>query len=327
MNTDKFVEGVERLIKPIEVGTLHYMQNFNDMLPTNVQKKIVSKSANVTPYMGFVVEPYSYFLNYELKDLELAKSFLPDGFRLIKTKIFDDDEPKYYGIFGCFNAHTSGFWGLIVEFYIIAENEATGMLSWIIVDYDTNTITYDPGSGLSSPNAKESIMTVDYNGVVMMDSKNNDNRRLKFNSNISHGQFKALDQRLWIEGNLSIAYGKKKSKEDPGLFSLTFDPREFEKGLKIDKSDLEIVHNDWFPGLFEEQPSQILCFPYAQHFLSDSPGHSSDIRTTEEMLAKHDDVNFAEIPLFSTKKFKKMTSVLVPMLLLTNLIMGIFLFT
>jgi hypothetical protein len=327
MDTDRFVEGVERLIKPIEVGTLHYMQGFNDMLPTRLQKKIIKKASKATPYMGFVVEPYSYFMCYELRDLERAESYLPEGFKLVKTKIFDDDQPKYYGIFGCFNAHTSGFWGLRVEFYVIAEDETTGMMSWIIVDYDTNTITYDPGSGLSNPNAQDSIMTVDYTGRLLLDIKNDKGRQLRFVSDISRGQSKALDKRLWIEGNLSIAYGTYKSKDDPGKFSLTFDPREFKSALKIEKGDLSISCNDWFPGLFDDEPSQVLCFPYAQHFLSDSPGYSSNIKNEKEMIEKHKKVDFDKIPIFSTEKFKKFSSIILPALVLSNIILALIAFT
>jgi hypothetical protein len=144
MNKDGFIKGVERLVNPIDVGTLHFVQSFNNYIPKKIQKKMVASSGQVTPYMGFVVEPYSYFLCYEIDDLEKAENLLPNGFKLAKTRVFEDDEPRYYGIFGCFNAHTSGFWGMRVEFYIIAEDENTGLLSWIIVDYDTNTITYDP---------------------------------------------------------------------------------------------------------------------------------------------------------------------------------------
>jgi hypothetical protein len=34
--------------------------------------------------------------------LDIANSLLPEGFEMIKTKIKENDEAKYYGIFGCF---------------------------------------------------------------------------------------------------------------------------------------------------------------------------------------------------------------------------------
>ena len=47
--------------------------------------------------MGFVVEPYCTFLCYEIKDMNIANSLLPEGFEMIKTKIKENDEAKYYG--------------------------------------------------------------------------------------------------------------------------------------------------------------------------------------------------------------------------------------
>jgi hypothetical protein len=301
----KFTKGVERLVNPIDVGTLHFIQSFNNYIPKKIQKKMVDSSSKITPYMGFVVEPYSYFLCYEIKDLDRARSYLPEGFELIKTKIFDKDEPKYYGIFGCINAHTSGFWGLRIEFYIIAEDTKTGLMSWIIVDYDTNTITYDPKNALSDPNATGSIITIDYKGVLYADVKNKDGRKLVFHSDIKEGTMSGLDKRLWIEGNLSIAYGKYKIEKNPGIFSLIFDPKEFDQALRLSKTSLVMEENTWFPGLFEEEASEIVCFPYAQHFLSDSPGHSSLIQNEEELKNKVEAIDFREISVFSTKSFKK----------------------
>ena len=304
MKVNHFTKGVEKLVNPIDVGTLHFIQSFNNFIPKGIQKKMVDASGDKTPYMGFVVEPYSFFLFYELKDLKMAEGFLPEGFGLVKTKIFDQDEAKYYGVFGCFNAHTSGFWGLRVEFYIIAENLSTGLLSWIIVDYDTNTITYDPKTGLSNPNAQGSIITIDYNGDLYADVVNSDGRKLIFRSDIKAGVMQPLDKRLWIEGNLSIAYGRNRSEDDPGLFSLTFEPGEFEKALRIPKESLELEQNNWFPGLFGEEPEEVVCFPYAQHFLSDSPGHSSRLSDEEELNQIVNRVDFSKINVFSTASFK-----------------------
>lgn len=306
MKQNEFIVGIEKLIKPVDVGTLHFIQNLTGSLPKSIQKKMINSSAKTTPYMGFVVEPYSYFLSYEVKDLDWAQRMLPDGFQMTKTNVFDGDTPKYYGIFGIFNAHTSGFWGLRVEFYLIAEDTKTGLLSWIIVDYDTNTISYDPKKGLSGPNAEGGIFTLDYDGIVHVDVRREDqSHELVFQSDIKNGKMKMLDNRLWIEGNLSIGYGREKSENDSSVFSLKFDPREFEKAMEIQKSDLNIELNTWYPGLFEEAPSVVLCFPYAQHFLSDSPGAYSQLQNEEELVAEVKKVDFSKIKIFSTKSFTK----------------------
>ncbi|MGL5086273.1 MAG: hypothetical protein ACRC68_11265 [Clostridium sp.] len=265
----------------------------------------MNSSGSKTPYMGFVVEPYSYFLCYELKNIEMAQSFLPEGFELIKTRVFVDKEPKHYAILGCFNAHTSGFWGLRTEFYLIAENKKTAMLSWIIIDYDTNTITYDPKNILCDANAKGSILTTDFNGILHADIKTNHSRRLAFNSDIKTGKMYPLDKRLWVERNLSIAYGRNKYENDSGIFSLTFDPLEFEQALRIPLESVNIEENNWYPDLIENKPSEIVCFPYAQHFISDSPGNSSLILNENELIKKMNSINFDKVKVFSTEPIKK----------------------
>jgi hypothetical protein len=306
MKENNFSKNVEKLVDPIDVGSLHFMQFFNNLIPKTIQRKLVKSSSKKTPYMGFVVEPYSYFLCYEIKDLEMAKTLIPEDFELIKTNIFANDEAKYYCIIGCINAHTSAFFGSRIEFYIIAEDKKTGLLSWIIVDYDTNTISYDKKQGLMNPNSNL-VITTNFDGTLIVESIRKDNsKKLIFNSDIKNGIMTPLDQRLWLEGNLSIGYGKDISEKDGDIFSLKFNPLEVEKALKIPFESLNITINSWFPDLIEDTPSQIVCFPYAQHFISDSPGYSSNIKNKEELIKEVDKLDFNKINVFSTKHLKKM---------------------
>ncbi len=327
MKDGKFTKGVERLVDPVNVGTLHFIQSFNDLLPKGIQKKMVAASGKVTPYMGFVVEPYSSFLCFEIKDLDRARAYLPEGFQLVKTRIFEDSEPGYYCIFGCFNAHTSGFWGSRIELYLIAEDQKTGLLTWIILDHDTNTITYSPESGLKGPNASGSFNSIDYEGRLFVDFVNNDGRELKFSFEVAGGEFIGLDQRLWIEGNLSVAYGKNIGGDNDGVFSLVFDPGEFKEALRIPVKSLQIEVNSWFPGLIFEEPVEVVCFPYAQHFLSASPGISKIIKSREELDEAWQSVDFSELKVFSTRYFRNLfllggfLSVLSNILLITLLIL------
>jgi hypothetical protein len=307
MNKISFAKGVEHLIDPISVGTLHFMQSFNQLLPKSIQKQLIKSSSKETPYMGFVVEPYSLFLCYEIKDTEKAKALLPDGFKLIKTKIFTNDEPKYYCIFGCVRAHTSAFWGSRTEFYIIAEDQKTSLLSWIIIDYATDTISYDSKNGLAAPNGSQSVMTTDYNGNLFIDIQKNDRSdKLELKTNVEDGRMSGLDRRLWLEGNLSIGYGRNLSDNGADIFALKFETGEVKKALNISPDDVSIASNTWYPGLFEKMPSQVACFPYSQHFISDSPGHSSNINNKEELEAAVNAVDFSKIKVFSTKSFKTM---------------------
>lgn len=69
MEKHYFSKGIEKLIDPLEVGTIHFLAPYNRLLPKSIQHKIINSSGKKTPYMGFVVEPYCYFLCYEIKDL------------------------------------------------------------------------------------------------------------------------------------------------------------------------------------------------------------------------------------------------------------------
>jgi len=307
MTKKDFAKNVERLVDPISVGSLHFIQVFNQLLPTSVQKLLVTSSSKKTPYMGFAVEPYSCFLFYEVTDIDQASSLLPDGFELIKTKVFDNDEPKYYCVFGCFTAHTSAFWGLRAEFYMIARDKKTDLLSWIIIDYDTNTISYDTKHGLTSPNSSRSSITINHRGTLFAEiQRDDDTRNLVFEADVEKGVQTKLDQRLWLEGNLSIGYGRNLSNNGADIFSLKFEPCEVEKALCIPASSFKLESNTWYPGLFRDAPSQVVCFPYAQHFVSDSPGHSSNLKNEEELVDAIKSIDFDKITVFSTKSFKVM---------------------
>lgn len=94
MKNNKFIKATERMINPIEVGTIHFMEEYAKYVPNKFMYKMITKGAKKNPYMGFVVEPYSHFVCYELIDLEWAKKLLPDNYELAKCKIFAEDEPK-----------------------------------------------------------------------------------------------------------------------------------------------------------------------------------------------------------------------------------------
>ncbi len=160
--------------------------------------------------MGFVVEPYSLFLCYEILDLNWANSLLPDGFELTKSKIFSDGELKHYVIFGLFNVHTSAFWGTRLEVNIIAKNKLTGLLSWIIVDYDTNTLSHDKLNGVGELITEKALFTTDYDGNIIVDIENFEKERaIILDASTQITEEKYMDEDLWLEVNLSVAYGKK----------------------------------------------------------------------------------------------------------------------
>lgn len=305
MTNYRFIKDVEGMIDPIDVGTIHFMQSYTKVIPKRVQYQMIKSGSKKNPYMGFVVEPYSFFLCYEILDLEAAKSLLPKGFTMIKTHIFDQDVAKYYAIFGCFNVHTSAFWGSRMEFYVIAQDDATGLLTWVIIDYDTNTVSFDEKNGLSSSTTKECILTTSYSGEVIIDIQGKSNQRnLILEADIKKGTTRSLDQRLWLEGNLSITYGSSLA-DAAKPFSVIFVSEEVDTALDIKNADVRIRENGWFNNMIEKSPSQCLCFPYAQHFMSDSPGFSSEIVNKEQLASKVENTDFASFPKYSSKPLKK----------------------
>ncbi|MFH1426311.1 MAG: hypothetical protein ABIG66_02655 [Candidatus Kerfeldbacteria bacterium] len=256
--------------------------------------------------MGFVVEPYSLFLCFELQDIEKAKALLPKGFSMVKAKVHEGDAPKYYGIIGSFNAHTSGFWGTRQETYVIAEDEATGLMTWVIIGIESNSISFEPKDGLQGSNADDAVVTQDANGTIIVDIERNDKSgRLELLCETKKGEWKNLDERLWLEGNLSVTYGGELAETCCKPFSLTFDPEEVEKGLVLPMEDLDIRTGTLIPDFFKQRPSQVVTFPYSQHFISDSPISPKLIKNKKELIAAHKRLgDLSEYEAFSVQTMK-----------------------
>ena len=307
MREFKFIKRVEQLVKPIDIATLQLLARMNKFIPKQLKNKMINSSAKSNPYMGFVVEPYSTFVCYELKDLEWARKLIPDGFELIPTKIFEEGHPKYYAIFGSFNVHTSAFWGTRLEVNIIARNKRTNLLSWVIIDYDTNTLSHDTSKGVVNLTTENALLTTDFDGNIIVDIRNNNkNRHFSFDASTNQAETKIMGRQLWLEGNLSVGYGRELSQNSDAVFSLIFDSREVEKGFRIPLEDIHKHKNTWFKGLFHDQPDEVVYFPYAQHYLSDSPGHYSAITGEEELVEKYQTLDLDNIPDYSAKSHRRM---------------------
>lgn len=285
MKVSDFAYGSERLVDPIEVGKVHYLQRWLRKLPKSWQRKIITSASEKTPKMGFIVEPYAFFLFYEIKDIDRINSLLPDGFEVMKSRAFVGDEEKYYGIVSIFRIHAGTFWGARSEFYVIAKNTKTGLMSWIILDYISDTISYDQKHGLRSAEAKQAVVTTTCEGKLLTDISNYaDGRRVACEASLLNPKNRPLDEKLWIEGNTSIAYGREIA-DDGKLFSLTFMPEEMSQAWEIPLADVTVEELSWYPEAFDGELVQAVCFPFAQHMLSDSPGKST-FYGSEEALRK-----------------------------------------
>lgn len=319
MKNEKLIKAVEKLVDPIESGAMHVIQQYNQTLPVSIQNKMVSASASKNPYMGFIVEPYALFSCHKIVDFDYFNNQLQDNFKLIKTKVFDNDIEDYYLIIGSFSVRTSAFFGNRIEAYAICEDTNTGLLTWVIIDVLTNTIGYEERYGLVPANAKVTV-TTSFDQAITVDAKRQ-NASYAANCNLN-GQALPLDKRLWIEGNLSVGYGKKLATNGDA-FPLLFDVHEVDQGFKAEDYDVDI--SNWFGGVAEAKPAVVLYFPYAQHFISASPGVKQTIKSQEEMERVLADIDFDQLEVYSSKGMFKLQQRLMLGMFLTIVILIILL--
>ncbi len=308
LDDEKFIRNVESLIDPKEVSFLYFFQTFKRLLPRSLFKKLLIKTSKKTPYMGFVIEPYSLFLFFKLKNIEKAKSLLPERYELKKTRIFSDEEPEHYLGMGVFNTRASTFWGSRLESYLVAEDKETGLISWIFIDILSNTIIYIPSLGVTDRNCKNAIYTTSSKGDLLLDFKEDTtNRQIILTGNITNGKIRSLDQPLWVIGNTSIGHIKKFSDNSYDPFAVIFDPAEVEKALEIPIEDIHLKFNTLFPDLAEPELCKVLCFPFAQHYIADSPGRRTYIKDINDMIENYNKIaDMKEIKTFSTRNIKIM---------------------
>jgi hypothetical protein len=307
-NDEQFIKGVEDLIDPVEVGKLHFFQSFKKMLPSFVFKGLLKNTSKKHPYIGFVIEPYSLFLFFKLKNIEKAKSFLPGRYKLKKTRLFADDEPEYYFGIGNLSTRASTFWGVRQESYLIAEDKKTGLLSWIFIDIVSNTLIALPSKGVADPNSKHALFTTNSKGEIFLDIKEDKtDRRLSLRGTIKNGKMRKLDQQIWVMGNTSIGYCKSIAGGDDNPFAVIFDPAEVEQALDIPPEDINIKKNTLFPGLAEEKFCKVICFPFAQHYIADSPGNHTSVKNIDDMIRQYNTLSDSKtIKTFSTKIIEKL---------------------
>lgn len=111
-----------------------------------------------------------------------------------------------------------------------------------------------------------------------------------------------LNQRLWIEGNTSIAYGRLAGEPDGDLFSLTFFPEEMKQALDIPLTDVPHYNvTTARTGKFGAVLDKVISFPFAQHMLSDSPGIHTHYGNDIALRKAAEAVNFNKIKTLTGK--------------------------
>ncbi len=310
-NEEKFIKGIEGLINPMEVSNLLFFQKIKRLLPPFIMKRLLFRASKNTPYIGFVIEPYSLFLFFKLRDIEYAKSMLPDRYELAKTKLFADEEPDYYMGVGNLSTRASTFWGTRQESYLIATDKKSGLLSFIFIDILSNTLIALPTKGIADPNCKKAIFTTSSKGEVYLDiEEKKTNRKLRFTGSIKRGKIRKLDQSLWLMGNTSIAHSKDLAGGDYNPFAVIFDPSEVEEALDIPTEDIRIAENTLFPGLANPEISKVVCFPFAQHYIADSPGCYTTLKDRNDLISKYNELAGSEkFKTFSARTIVKQISI------------------
>ncbi|KAF5047581.1 MULTISPECIES: hypothetical protein [Acetobacterium] len=264
----EFIKETEKKITPDGIAMTFNNAQKLMKLPKFIQNFIIKQNTKNNQYMGFVVEPYSLFLAYEITP-EQVKEYIPDNYELVPISIFDHSDKKHCAIIGCFNVHTSVFWGSRYELYVIARNKTTNLISWVICDYESNTFHYDPGQGFLPSTLQKSVFTTTYNGKLICDIEGQDSpTRMDLIIDINQYNCVFLNQRLWIEGNLSIDYAGELDNNGNDPFGLIFDPMEMKCAQHIEVDQIEIRQLDF--GFINSQmkPFEACCFPFAQHYMT-----------------------------------------------------------
>jgi hypothetical protein len=285
---EKFIGNVERLIDPMAVSNLLCFQSLKRLLPAFLLKRLLRSASRKSPHIGFVIEPYSLFLFFKLKDLEAAASLLPDRYELAKTRVFADDEPDHYLGIGNLSTRASTFWGNRQESYLIAKDLRTGLLSWIFIGILSDTVIALPSKGIADPNSRNAIFTTTSKGEILLDFREDrTGRRLRLRGSLRGGTMRELDRPIWLMGNTSIGHSRDLAGGDDEPFAVIFDPAEVEQGLDIPPSDIRIEENTLFPGLAEPELSKAVCFPFAQHYIADSPGRHTFVKDRGDLISHY----------------------------------------
>jgi hypothetical protein len=291
VDDEKFIKRVESLIETGEVCDLYFLMRFKKLLPPGLFKKMLYKASKKFPRIGFVIEPYSVFLFFRLKDLERARALLPPRYELIKSRIVEGEEPDYYHGMGILNTRGSTFWGARLESYLIARDRETGLVSWIFIDILSDGIIALPKTGVAAPNSRRAIFTTSSKGDFFVDiAEDGTGRRLRLRGNMGRGERKVPDQALWIGGNTSIAFTERLSGGDQEPFAVIFDPEEVAWTQEIPVEDVKLEENGISPGFAEPELRKVICFPFAQHYIADSPGCRTYVRDEADMVEKYNEI-------------------------------------
>lgn len=325
-----FIKKTETLVKPRDVMTISFFSDLNRLFPKKIQRAFMEGGKKKVPYMGFIVDPYSFFLAFKIKDPAAAQAMLPEGYELVETCIFKGDEKIPMAIAGVFNARTSAFMGLRFEFYIIARSKDSGLISWIICELETNSNNYTPKNGFGGFTCDPAVFAVTSFGELIVEIANRQDKKEFITSvNLKKGATQELDESLWIDGNLSIDYGGALKSDSSSFFSLIFDKNMMKEAIKIPLEQVSITSNTYLGNIIDPmKPVTAVIFPFTQHFIikqdlgkKDLPNQRELCRQLKSFLSK------TELKTMSGDDIKKPLFASLCISFIVNLIIILFLLT
>ncbi len=283
-----FIYKTESLVKPVDVTAISFLGDFNKYLPKKTQDKMMRKGSSKVPYMAFIVDPYCFFLSYEITDTAAAQAMLSNDYELAETSLFETDEKKPLVIFSAFTARTSAFMGMRLECYIIARHKKSGLISWIIADYETNTNSHDPKNRFCGYTCDPAVYTITPYGELLINVQNTAGHKVfQIGAEIKHTETQSLDEELWVEGNMSVDYGGILKTDDTVPFSLIFDPILMKEAERVPLQNITIMKNTFFNELIDPMtPLSSAFFPYSQHYIIKQDLKETEITRKEDLLAQ-----------------------------------------
>lgn len=288
--TVQFIKDVENRITPEGIAMISSNAKQLMKLPKFVQQFIINLNSKNNEYMGFVVEPYSFFLAYEITE-DLVKGYIPENYELVPISIFDKSPSKLCAIVGCFNVHTSVFWGSRFELYVIAKNKKTNLVSWLICDYESNTFHYDPGKGFLPSTLSKSVFTTSYDGNIICDIESKkSSTKINVIVDVNNHNCINLNQKLWIEGNLSVDYSGELDNKGNDPFGLIFDPMEMKCAQHIKVDEIQIKQLDFGFVKSDMKPYESCCFPFAQHYITTVFPEGNSMKDEQDLYNKIDEI-------------------------------------
>ena len=180
------------------VGNLKILKFFYNALLTGLPSITYNPYNKNILHAPFCVNKFSTYINYCLDDnqVNLINNYLDENtnnFKLVKTKILDDEKPSnYYLSVNIYNCSSPIFNFLSEEpvtrceinTYVVDEK---GVLGTLIMNYDSNILSLDPDN-LFKKSVKDSISFKKFNPYILGEVHGS-NYDLKFNYNTEYRMY------------------------------------------------------------------------------------------------------------------------------------------